>query len=124
MALFKKNLTFREGGGLTSILIPNQLTKTGIIAGMGIGAAAAFGTEMLANKNRREMGPVSYQGGPARMTHNVTSGAIEAIKDVTNDPEIQADMIKHMLRTDDGVINNIEEFGVDEQFISAFYGMG
>lgn len=124
MALFKKNLTFREGGGLTSILIPNQLTKTGIIAGMGIGAAAAFGTEMLASKNRREMGPVSYQGGPARMTHNVTSGAIEAIKDVTNDPEIQADMIKHMLRTDDGVINNIEEFGVDEQFISAFYGMG
>lgn len=124
MALFKKNLTFREGGGLTSILIPNQLTKTGIIAGMGIGAAAAFGTEMLANKNRREMGPVSYQGGPARMTHNVTSGAIEAIKDATNDPEIQADMIKHMLRTDDGVLNNIEEFGVDGQFISAFYGMG
>lgn len=124
MALFKKNLTFREGGGLTSILIPNQLTKTGIVAGMGIGAAAAFGTEMLANKNRREMGPVSYQGGPARMTHNVTSGAIEAIKDATNDPEVQADMIKHMLRTDDGVLNNIEEFGVDGQFISAFYGMG
>lgn len=124
MALFKKNLTFREGGGITSILIPNQLTKTGIAVGMGIGAAAALGTEMFANHNRRKMGPVSYEGGPARMTHNVTSGAIEAINDVTTDPAVKADMLKHILRTDDGAINNMEEFGVDSEFISAFYGMG
>jgi hypothetical protein len=70
------------------------------------------------------MGLVFYEGGPARMTHNVKSGAVEAIRDVTNNPAIQADMLKKMLRTsDEGIINNIDEFGVDAEFVSAVYGM-
>lgn len=122
--LFKKNLTFAEGGGLTSKLVPYQLTKTGIGVGMGITSAAALGSEMLANRNRMRMGPITYTGGPARMTNNFSSGAIEAIQEATNDPAVRADMLKRILRTDDGIINNIEEFGVDSSFLSAFYGMG
>ena len=122
--LFKKNLTFAEGGGLTSKLVPYQLTKTGIGVGMGIGSAAALGSEMLANRNRMRMGPITYTGGPARMTNNFSSGAIEAIQESTNDPAVRADMLKRILHTDDGIINNIEEFVVDSSFLSAFYGMG
>ena len=122
--LFKKNLTFAEGGGLTSKLVPYQLTKTGIGVGMGLTAAASLGSEMLANRNRMRMGPITYTGGPARMTNNFSSGAIEAIQEATNDPAVRADMLKRILHTDDGIINNIEEFGVDSSFLSAFYGMG
>ncbi len=120
---FEPNVPFAEGGGLTSKIIPYRLNKRGIAAGFGIGAAASLGTEMLIQHNRAKMGPVSYTGGPDRMTHNVTSGAVEAIQKATNDPAVQADMIRKMLRTDDGIINNIEEFGVDGEFVSAFYGM-
>jgi hypothetical protein len=123
-ALLKKNLTFSEGGGITSMIVPYQLGKAGIGIGMGISAASAIGTEMFRQHNRLKMGPMKYVGGPDRMTHNVTSGAVEAIKEVTNDPTVQADMLKKMLRTTDGVLNNLEEFGVDGQFVSAFYGMG
>ena len=122
--LLRKNLTFAEGGGATSILIPYQLNKTGIAVGMGLTGASALGVEMFRQHNRLKMGPVTYTGGPDRMTHNVTSGAVEAINEITNDPAVRADMLKKMLRTDDGVINNLEEFGVDDQFVSAFYGMG
>ena len=122
--LFKKNLTFAEGGGLTSKLVPYQLTKTGIGVGMGLTGAASLGSEMLANRNRMRMGPITYTGGPARMTNNFSSGAIEAIQEATNDPAVRADMLKRILHTDDGIINNIEEFGVDSSFLSAFYGMG
>lgn len=121
---FQPNRTIAEGGGLTSKIIPYQLTKTGVAVGFGAGAAAALGTEMLRQHNRMKMGPVSYEGGPARMTHNVTSGAVEAIREVTNDPAVQADMLKKMVRTDDGILNNIDEFGADTEFVSAFYGMG
>lgn len=128
--IFKPNRTVAEGGGLTSKIIPYQLTKVGIGAGMAIGGAATIGKEMFANHNRIKMGPVSYQGGPARMTHNVTSGAIEAIKSSTNDPEVQADMLQKVLHYtgDSGeltgsVLGNLEEFGIDSQFMSAFYGM-
>lgn len=121
---FQPNRTVEEGGGFTSKLIPYQLTKTGVAVGFGVGAAAALGTEMLRQHNKMKMGPVSYEGGPARMTHNVTSGAVEAIKEATNDPAVQADMLKKMVRTDDGILNNIDEFGADTEFVSAFYGMG
>ena len=122
--LFKKNLTFAEGGGLTSKLVPYQLTKTGIGVGMGLTGAASLGSEMLANRNRMKMGPITYTGGPARMTNNFSSGAIEAIQEATNDPAVRADMLKRILHTDDGIINNIEAFGVDSSFLYAFYGMG
>lgn len=122
--LFKKNLTFAEGGGLTSTIVPFQVTKAGIGVGIGLTGAAALGTEMFANHNRRKMGPVTYTGGPARMTGNFDSGAVEAIQEATNDPAVRADMLKRILRTDDGIINNMEEYGVDAQFVSAFYGMG
>ena len=120
---FEPNVPLAEGGGLTSKIIPYRLTNAGIAAGFGVGAAASLGTEMLRQHNRLKMGPISYEGGPARMTHNITSGAVEAIQKVTNDPEVQADMLRKIARSDDGIINNIEEFGVDGEFISAFYGM-
>jgi len=121
--LFNKNLTFAEGGGFTSKIVPYQLSKIGIGVGMGLSGAAALGSEMVANHNRMRMGPISYEGGPARMTHNITSGAIEAIKEATDDPAVQRDMLRKILRQTDEIGGNLEEFGVDDQFLAAFYGM-
>lgn len=119
---FEPNLTIAEGGGLTSKIVPYRLTGAGIAAGFGVGAAASFGKEIFAHSNRLKMGPVTYAGGPARMTRNVTSGAVEAIKEATNDPTVQADMLRKMIKTDE-FVGSLEEYGVDGEFISAFYGM-
>lgn len=124
MGLFINNLTFEEGGGITSKLIPKQLSKTGLKVGVGISAAVSLGKEMVSQHNRLKAGPITYGGGLTRMTTKINSGALEAIQDVTNDPQIQADMLKKILRTRDNVISNVEEYGVDGQFLSAFYGMG
>ena len=121
---FKPNRTIAEGGGLTSKIVPYQLTKVGIGAGIGLSGAASLGKEMFIQHNKMKMGPISYTGGPDRMTHNVTSGAIEAIDKITNDPEVKADMLRKIAHTSDGIVNNLEEYGVDSEFISAFYGMG
>lgn len=120
---FDPNIPFEQGGGLTSKLIPHQLNKRGIAAGFGIMGAASIGREMFIQHNRMKMGPITYTGGPSRMTNNFSSGAVEAIQKVTKDPEVQADMLKKILRTQDGIINNLEEYGVDGDFLSAFYGM-
>lgn len=121
---FEKNIPFEEGGGITSKIIPYRFTKAGIGAGFAISGAAALGKEMLVQHNKVKMGPVSYGGGPARMTNNLSSGAIEAIKEVTKDPQVQQDMLRKVLHdSDSGIVNNLEEYGVDGEFISAFYGM-
>ena len=120
---FENNTPFEEGGGVTSKLIPKRLTKAGIFAGMGIGIGVGVGKEMFKMHNRLKAGPVTYQGGPARMTNNFSSGTIEAIMNVTDDPKIQQEMIKNTLKNTSSLYGNLEEFGVDEQFLSAFYGM-
>lgn len=122
--LLTNNLTMAEGGGFTSKVVPKVLGKGGIAAGFALGGAATIGKEMFANHNRLKAGPMTYTGGLSRMTHKVSSGAIEAIQGVTNDPAIQADMIKKMMKNNDTILNSLEEFGVDGQFLSAFYGMG
>lgn len=121
---FEDNQTFQEGGGLTSKLLPKRLTKIGVFAGMGIGVGVGVGKEMFKMHNRLKAGPATYQGGPVRMTDNFDSGAVEAIANISKDPKIQQDMLKHTLREKDSLFGNIEEFGVDEQFMQAFYGMG
>lgn len=125
MGIFlENNVPWNEGGGLTSKIIPKRLTGAGIAVGMVAGGAASLGKEMLTAHNRIKAGPIKYTGGPARMTHNVTSGAVEAIQQVTNDPEIQADMLKKITKDTSSIMTNIEEFGIDGDFVSAFYGMG
>ena len=122
--ILQPNQTIQEGGGLTSVIVPKQLTKLGVGIGFGVMAGATLGVEMFKQHNKMKMGPVSYTGGPDRMTHNITSGAVEAIQQVTKDPAVQQDMIKKMMHsTNDGMLNNIDEYGVDSEFLSAFYGM-
>ncbi len=125
MKFIKPNRTFAEGGGLTSKLIPYQLDKAGMVAGVGaVAVGGTLGAEMMRRHNQMQLGKIVYTGGPARMTDNFSSGAIEAIQQITKDPEVQADMLKKIVRTQDSVLSNMEEFGVDDQFLSAFYGMG
>ena len=121
--IFENNQTFQEGGGLTSVLLPKRLTKFGVGLGIGVGTAASMGTEMFKMHNQMKVGKVTYQGGPQRMTDNFNSGAIEAIANVTDDPKIQQEMISKVLKNSDSLYGNIEEFGVDGAFLSAFYGM-
>lgn len=124
-AFLTNNIPFNEGGGLTSVLIPKRLTKAGIGSMFALSGAASIGKEMFIASNIRKMGPVSYTGGPARMTNSFDSGAIQAIKQATKDPNVQQDMLRKILKSsNDGIIKNLEEYGVDGQFLSAFYGMG
>ena len=124
-AFLTNNVPFNEGGGLTSVLVPKRLTKAGIGGMFALSGAASIGKEMFIASNIRKMGPVSYTGGPARMTDSFDSGAIQAIKQATKDPNVQQDMLRKILKSsNDGIIKNLEEYGVDGQFLSAFYGMG
>lgn len=121
---FKPNKTFAEGGGLTSILIPKQLGKGGVAVGMGVLGVGAVAEQAFASHNRLKAGPIRYGGGPARMTNQFSSGMVEAINNATDDPAIKADMINHIMHNrTDGALSNLEQHGINQDFMNAFYGM-
>ena len=123
-AFLKPNRTLAAGGGITSNIIPFQLNKKGVALGIAGLAGIGFVTAGLDNKHRMDMGPVTYQGGPARMTSQLNTGAVQAINQITDDPEVRADMLKNIMHDNTSIMDSIEQHGVDDQFLSAFYGMG
>jgi hypothetical protein len=120
----KPNKSLKAGGGFTSRIIPFQLGKGGVAIGLGALAVAGIVTEGHANANRKNAGPITYQAGPARMSGVHNTGALDAIQKATDDPEVQADMIKGMMHNStDGILESAEQYGINDQFLSAFYGM-
>lgn len=121
--MFTDNLSFAQGGGLTSRIIPKVFDKPGIALGFGLTQGAVVGRNLLAQHNKLKAGPMTYTGGPAKMTSNFDSGAVEAIMKSTNDPETRADIVRHMLRSQETILENVREYGIDEEFMNSFYGM-
>lgn len=122
-SFIRPNRSFLKGGGATAKLLPFQLGKGGVAVGLGVLGVAGIATAGIDNHNQKSIGQVSYSG-PARMTGMFNSGAVEAINQMTDDPEVKADMLSRMMHnSNDSVMDSIEQHGVDGQFLSAFYGM-
>jgi hypothetical protein len=112
-----------DAGGLSALLMPVKASPLGLgVIGAGIGAIG-LGNAMVKNYNRKTLGKVTYTGGPARMTKNFTSGAVPGVARASGgNPEIAAGMFKEIM-TNDSIAGKIQNYGVDSQFLSAFYGM-
>ena len=69
---------------------------------------------------------VTYEPGMQRMTKPLNRGVVQSMMEAANgDPHIFSDMAKRVVKTGNNPVSNVlDDFGVDGQFISAFYGMG
>ena len=115
--------TIESGGGLSSLLVPRKMNALGSV--LTLGGMAMFGTgkEVYKARNQMKTGTVKYLGGPARMTHSFTSGAVQSMNKVARgDYAAFSDMAEEAM-TNTGVYGAIENYGVTPQFISAVYGM-
>lgn len=102
-----------------------------IISGEG---AALIGGGMLAvgtvnsgikARNNAKLGKVVYDGGPDRMTQSYTTGAVNAIRKVAgNNPEAFSELTQSAMSG--GKLSfgqRLEDYGVNDKFVAAFYGM-
>ena len=122
---FKTNKTWQEGGGFTSNIVHTQFNKLGL--GIAVGAVGLGGpilTEALRNRNRMKAGPIKYVGGPSKMTGSFRTEAAEIASKI-EDPVERQKAVRKMMRTSASTgLSNVDEYGVDADFVSAFYGMG
>jgi hypothetical protein len=102
-----------------------------IISGQG---AALVGGSMLTigavnngikARNNAKLGKVVYNGGPDRMTQSYTTGAVNTIRRIAgNDPEAFSELTKSAMDGGDlNLVQKLEDYGVNDKFVSAFYGM-
>lgn len=114
-----------KNGGLTSLVVPYTLTKTGL--GVAAGGLATYGLikEGISERNVKSLGKVSYGGGPARMTSNFTSGGIEAMARVSGG-NMQAfnEMASDAMSNGIGLYSKLDTYGATPELVSALYGMG
>lgn len=101
-----------------------------IISGKG---AALIGGGMLAvgtvnsgikARNNAKLGKVVYDGGSDRMTQSYTTGAVNTIKRIADTPEEFSELTQSAMSG--GELNfgqRLEDYGVNDKFVAAFYGM-
>lgn len=118
------SLTKPSKGLFGGEILPRVLNAKGaaVLGGVMLGANTISNVDdVVKAHNNVKLGKVSYYQGPDRMTQAYGTGVVPAIKKISNNnPEIAQDLTRETL------LNNhrIEDFGVDEKFVSAFYGMG
>lgn len=121
--LIRKN-SFTDGGGISSLLVPVQLTGTG--AALVTGATTAFSLAKTAQQgfNKAKTGYVTYSNGPVRMTGSFNSGAVETMKRASGgNYRIFSEMAENVL-TGDRAFDKLETYGATPELISALYNMG
>jgi hypothetical protein len=98
----------------------------GAMAGVAAMGAMSLAPPLLAAHNKAKLGPVTYEPGMQRMTKPFNRGVVQSMMEAANgDPHIFSDMAKRVVKTGNNPVSNVlDDFGVDGQFISAFYGMG
>ncbi len=119
-----KGLTKESGWLANGEILPVTLNKKGMTALIGVGGVvsgiSAYNTGLKAHNNTK-LGRVMYEQGTDRMTQAFGTNAVPAIKKISQgNPEIERALIKDTLLHD----FRYEDYGVDDKFISAFYGMG
>lgn len=135
MALNKKTLgkvldTFtapnniKNGGGLSSYLVPRKINAVGGLTIAGAIGAASIVKEGIQGHNRAKLGKVRYGDGPARMTNSFTSGVVPAMmKASRGNYDTFSDMAEEVI-TNDSIGGKIENYGATPALISALYNMG
>lgn len=101
-----------------------------IISGEG---AALIGGSMLAvgtvnsgikARNNAKLGKVVYNGGPDRMTQSYTTGAVNTIRRIADTPEEFSELTQSAMSGGElSFGQRLEDYGVNDKFVAAFYGM-
>lgn len=126
MGLTQKILNKVPNDVLGAAITKGTSLNTGLSIGLGaVGLGAlAFGPPMLAAHNRASMGEIVYEPGMSRMTKPINRGTVRAMKQAADgDPKIFNDMAKGVVRNGNALSSAVEDYGVDTNFVSAFYGV-
>ena len=116
--------TIENYGGWSSLLVPRKVNPLGAGVILGGMTAVNVAKEGLKLYNVATTGKVHYQGGPARMTSNFTSGAVEAMNRVSQGDYQAFSEMASAVMTPNSLGGKIETYGVTPKFVSAIYGMG
>lgn len=113
-----------ENGGLSALLVPRKVNAAG--AGLIVGGSFFFnaGKEGVKGRNKAALGPVSYSGGPARMTQSFVSGSVQAMHDVSGGNYAAFSDMAGGVMAGSTVGGKIENYGATPELISALYNMG
>lgn len=116
--------TIANGGGFSSLLIPRKLNGLGVATlATGIGAFG-LANEGLKSHNKVNLGKISYNQGPARMTNAFGSGVTRiAKKESHGDYNAYYDMMEEVVSSH-GIMPKIDDYGANPALISALYRMG
>lgn len=114
----------KNGGGLSSLLVPRKLNATGGLAIAGVIGGVSLVKEGVKSRNRAKLGKITYADGPARMTDSFTSGAVSAMKRASGgNYAVFSDMAEEVV-TNSSIGGAIENYGATPELISALYRMG
>lgn len=121
---FTKSNTIKNGGGVSSLLIPRQVNAAGGLAIVGIAGGITLTSEGIKGRNRATLGKIKYGDGPARMTSSYTSGAVQAMKRVSGGNYAAFSDMAEEVVTHGSIARQIENYGATPELISALYHMG
>lgn len=128
MSLKSRVLTGSITGSLTKATDASifgwALNKKGVAVAAGAIGIASAAPAVLKAHNKANMGPVTYDG-PDRMTHRVTSGAVQDAMQISGgDPEIFSELMEPVVQTRGVIPHALDDYGANAEMISALYNMG
>lgn len=90
----------------------------------GVFGTATAAPAVLKAHNKANIGRVTYDG-PDRMTHRVTSGAVQDAMQISgSNPEVFSELMEPVVRTRGTVAHALDDYGANAEMISALYNMG
>ena len=96
----------------------------GVALSAGVIGIASAAPAVLRAHNKANIGPVSYDG-PDRMTHRVTSGAVQDAMQISGgNPEIFSEIMEPIVQTRGTIPHMLDDYGANAEMISALYNMG
>ena len=107
-------------------LLPRIISGEGaaVVGGTMIGASVI--SNGVKARNNAKIGKVVYGDGPDRMTQSFTTGVVPAINRIAKNnygafSELTESAIEGTTNT--SITHKLEDYGVNDKFVSAFYGM-
>ena len=121
---FTKPNVMSEGGGLSSLLVRRRINAKGAAVIIGAGTVIAAGNEGFKSHNISKAGRITYGGGPQRMTNSFTSGAVQAMHQVSGGNYAAfSDMAEEVVENR-SIAGAIDNYGVTPNMIASLYNMG
>ena len=116
--------TQNSRGLMEGDLLPKIISGEGAaLVGGGMLAVGAVNSGIKA-RNNAKLGKVVYNGGPDRMTQSYTTGAVNAIRRIADTPEEFSELTQSAMSGGEFSFGQkLEDYGVNDKFVAAFYGM-